>query len=369
MNVLVIGTIDNLALNVVRCLRMSGMVPHVMSSRSLVRARFSRYRASWVKAEATMFNPPFHGAAAHVNRCCEEKGIGVVIGADMAAIEMLCSIQNSLTANVFPISQLAELQMLNNKWSFSQFLREHQLPVPVTVLVETMDQLESIPLKYPLIVKPLEMQGGNGVGKLNSLVEARAHLRDDCDANRLPLLFQEFIPGADVDLSILANHGEVVEWTIQKRLSNGALEFVEDEQILALGKKIAATLSFHGVAHFDMRRDERDGVVKFLECNPRFWATLRESLWNGTNFVESGIRLIESSLPQQTRVNRRLVYTFPSKALRAFMTGDISVVQRFSQEGWQDAWQTLSDPWPFGCEVMAKLKGLLALRGERNTSL
>jgi predicted ATP-grasp superfamily ATP-dependent carboligase len=280
------------------------------------------------------------------------------MGVDLPAIRMLSIIQARLTqAKLFPVAQPDQLWMLDNKWSFYQFQREHHLPVPETVLVESMDQLEKVEesgLKFPLIVKPVQMEDGIGVRKLHSLAEARAHVRTDDPAHQFPLLFQEFIPGTDIDLSILADNGTVIAWTIQKWLPDGTLAFVEDEQILDLGRRMAASSQFHGVAHFDMRRDERDGSVKILECNPRFWATLRESMWNGTNFVERGIRLCTGIPAEELGINQQIIYTFPSRAMASLVKGDVSVLKRLSVENLQDAWQTISDPLTLAHKVKEK---------------
>lgn len=350
MNVLVIAKTDKLAINVIRCLRMSGMTAHLMCSESILGARFSRYCSSWIKLEAGLFDSPFTEAIARINDCCKRQEIDVVMGVDLPAIRMLSAIQSGLThAKVFPVAKPDQLWMLDNKWSFFQFLREYHLPVPKTVLVEStgqLDELEKTGLRFPLIVKPVQLEDGIGVRKLYSLADARAHVLEDRPAHRLPLLFQEFIPGTDVDLSILADNGVVLAWTIQKWLSDGTLAFVDDGHVLDLGRKMAAAARFHGVAHFDMRRDERDGSVKILECNPRFWATLRESMWNGTNFVDQGISLCTGKPAAKLGLNQQIVYTFPSRALASLAKGDFSVLKRLSAENLQDAWQTISDPLP-----------------------
>jgi predicted ATP-grasp superfamily ATP-dependent carboligase len=354
MRVLVIAQNDKLAINVIRCLRMAGMTACLMGADSRSVARFSRYCAIWIKADGGIFNAPFTGAVGQIDDCCEQQGIDLVMGADMPAVRMLSSIHARLTrVKTFPLASPEQLQMLHNKWLFSQFLREQHLPVPATVLVKSEDELTRIPLEYPLIVKPVEMEGGAGVKKLNSPTDARAHLLRDNAAHRLPLLFQEFIPGIDVGLSVLANQGEIVAWTIQKWLSTGALEFVADEQVLALGKKITAASGFHGVAHFDMRRDERDGAVKILECNPRFWASLRESMWNGTNFVEQGIRLAQDRL-LDPMINRRITYVFPARALVSSIKGNLFGLRQFSIASLRDAWQTCSDPLVLACQIKQK---------------
>ncbi|HEX7652629.1 MAG TPA: ATP-grasp domain-containing protein [Verrucomicrobiae bacterium] len=245
--------------------------------------------------------------------------------------------------------------MLDNKWALARFLQSHHLPVPRTWRVESEEQLSGLDLPYPVIVKPVQLENRQGVKQIDSLTAAVAHLREPHPAHRLPLLFQEYIPGTDVDLSILANHGEVVDWTIQQWVKPGTLRFIDDEAILGLGRQLAAACRFHGLAHFDLRRDDRDGSVKVLECNPRFWATLRESMWNGTNFVARGIQLATGQLAPAQQVNRQITYSFPSQTLATCLKGDFSGLRGLNTESWQGTWQAFSDPLTWLHKVRSQL--------------
>jgi hypothetical protein len=108
------------------------------------------------------------------------------------------------------------------------------------------------------------------------------------EASRKPWLLQEYLPGHDIDLSLLADRGRVVAWTVQSESPGGGMMFQADQRLFAIGERIVAGTKFHGVAHFDMRIDERTGEVSVIECNPRFWGSLMLSTWSGVNFVELG---------------------------------------------------------------------------------
>ncbi|HTJ00445.1 MAG TPA: ATP-grasp domain-containing protein [Dongiaceae bacterium] len=355
-NLLVIATNDKLALNVLRCAHVAGMTTHLLGGAHLTASRYSRHCASWTPASLDFFQPPYDRAVAAINRCCAEKIVHVVVGVDLPAILLLATIREQLTgAHVFPLAPPELIRRWHNKWTFAQFLKEQGLPHPRTFLVESPDQLEQLPLEYPLVVKPLDREGGWGVRQLNSQAEARAHLQQNSPAARLPLLFQEFVPGEDIGLSVLAHRGELVQWTVQRALPHGGLEFLESAGIRELGEKMVRAAGYHGVANFDLQRNARDGTVKVLECNPRFWASLPASMWNGVNFVAAGVNLLTATELRRQPQPRQIIYTTPFQVLTQLLRGDLTAPGRLSRESLREAWMLASDPVTLACIIKRKL--------------
>ncbi len=185
-----------------------------------------------------------------------------------------------------PVSDLATFNSLNNKWSFYLLLRKHGIPAPRTRLcTDHNHDANSWDLTYPVLVKPLESAGGMGI----SLAENAAMLAQRlAEHGALPLIAQEFIPGRDLGLNILACNGKLLAWTIQINTPAG-LEFINNDNILELGRTIVEKINFSGLANFDLRLDERDQLVKFLECNPRLWYSLNGSRYAGVDFLKLAI--------------------------------------------------------------------------------
>ena len=67
------------------------------------------------------------------------------------------------------------------------------------------------------------------------------------------------------------------------------IHFYDAPEFVEAGAKIIGATGYSGPAHFDGRHDERDGTIKFIECNPRFWASITASLHCGVNFVAEAI--------------------------------------------------------------------------------
>ena len=58
-----------------------------------------------------------------------------------------------------------------NKYEMRKCFEEHSDPSPKSFLVETVDDLKTVKLEYPLIVKPLDRSGSRGITKINHFEE------------------------------------------------------------------------------------------------------------------------------------------------------------------------------------------------------
>ena len=186
------------------------------------------------------------------------------------------------------------LRLLHNKWRFAGLLHDLGLPFPNTRLIENPAQAASLGLRFPLIAKPLEGQGGIGNVVCRTLAELEAHVASAQHCDQLPVLAQEYAPGADVVFGVLADKGTMLAWTIQKHLKHGRMEFLRHEPILEIGRKILSHLGFSGVAEFDLRLNDTDGSLQVLECNPRFWYSVAFSFFAGVDFVHLGMERAHS---------------------------------------------------------------------------
>jgi predicted ATP-grasp superfamily ATP-dependent carboligase len=170
---------------------------------------------------------------------------------------------------------------------------------PQTWLLEKPEQIQDFLLDYPVIVKPLAETGGKGVYRVKSFQQLSHYVQDCFQSEDLPILIQENIERYDLDLTILANHGEVICWTIQKRcMEKSGMEFLVDESILNLGKIIVTEINYHGIVDFGVRYDIKRQIPILIESNPRFPASLRFKLWAGVNLPKFGVMMaLNQSIP------------------------------------------------------------------------
>jgi predicted ATP-grasp superfamily ATP-dependent carboligase len=166
----------------------------------------------------------------------------------------------------------------------------NDVPVPRTYLPQSMDQaLELEPdLPYPVLLKPATGTAGSGI----RLVQQPGDLADAMQASEGVPLIQEFVKGEDLELTILADHGEPVAGsayvTLRNRPTYGppvACRTIRDEHLMNIGTRFLRDLKYHGVAHLDFRRDERDDLPKLLDFNVRLAGSNEISTRTGVDFA------------------------------------------------------------------------------------
>ena len=167
---------------------------------------------------------------------------------------------------------------------------------------------------------------------------------------------QEFVPGYDLDLSLLADGRDVKAWAIHKRSSDklGATlpscRFVEHDGLLEIGKRLVRATGFRGLAHIDGRFDERTGEVKLIECNPRAYDSIQFAAFAGVNFITTGLHFGEHSAlaARCTQVNG--VVNSPVGMLRLLLkrSEGIPIWTPGTRRAWE---QLIRDPGPWAVDL------------------
>jgi predicted ATP-grasp superfamily ATP-dependent carboligase len=267
---LIIGTDEGLIRNVLQSLAGESIQTHVMSTLPMRWSRASRYCNGHIPCKLENLLAPDHLFAETINHYCKNETIDILIPVDILSVACVSKIRSEIAVPIFPIPNVDQILLLNNKWHFKQFLRQLEIPVPKAVLAKTCQEVLDLKLNFPVVVKPTERERGVGVKQLNSESDLELHF----SSNECP---HEFVPGEDICTSVLCENGELLYWTIQKRSKHGQIQFVEDMALLKSIRTICQEVAYTGVAHFDARIDKHDGSRKILECNPRFWGSLLAS--------------------------------------------------------------------------------------------
>lgn len=66
--------------------------------------------------------------------------------------------------------------------------------------------------------------------------------------------------------------------------SSVCAESIYEEELLVIGKKLLDYLNWNGVAIIEFKKDERDGIYKLIEINPKFWSGIELAIVSGVNF-------------------------------------------------------------------------------------
>jgi hypothetical protein len=329
-----------------------------MGTRPFPFYRTSRYCADYVPLAGGICAPP-ERLASQINRMVRRRHVEAIVPADLPAALLAGDLAGRLDAPLFPLTDPALLRRLHDKWTFAQFLAGNNLPHPRTALLKRAEDVAGLDFAGPFLVKPREGESGRGIRR----VESPAQLESEIRAGGRPLMVQEFIPGSDIDLSFLADRGRLAAWTIQTgEPASLRRVFQSHPTVLEIGKSLAAACGFHGVAHVDLRIDARDGTVRILEINPRFWNTLCHSLCMGVNFPDLGIRMLggekmDGSFREPEGICDTLDWTAP-RILRAALRARPPAAMGIHAEG---MWRlTGADPLPDLCRWARRIIPLAA---------
>lgn len=280
----------------------AGLDVSVMGARARGATRLSSRLKSYTTCGLAALRQSDVSLLDYIDSYCATHRIDWIVPADLPATLLVARGRDRIkSAGTFPVSDPSVIESWHDKSKFAALLTELGLPTPRTRLISSESDPQLDTLTYPVMVKPPCGEGGNGVRKFDSRTDLDAMLPRLSRRFGWPLLVQDFVPGIDIDLSALADHGRITAWTIQKRHPGhpDLLEFVHQPEVLRIGAELIRRCKYHGIVHFDLRLDERTGEPTFIEANPRFWSSLRHSTWMGVNFPALGIELAQGRDPAQ----------------------------------------------------------------------
>ena len=130
----------------------------------------------------------------------------------------------------------------------------------------------------------------------------------------LDVMVQSVIPGPTetligAALCLSANQECLASYSVRKLRQTPAefgiaalAETIYDPEAIALSLRFLQALRYQGIGHIEFKRDPRDGKLKFLELNARFWLHLQLAVDAGIDFPLIQYRdLTGDPLPPQTR--------------------------------------------------------------------
>lgn len=355
MNVLLLADSGPLNLKVVYCLARMGARTHVLATSESNLVRRSRHVASFAVQAQVALEPAPDAAVERVLQACREHNVDVIVPGDIGTAEFLADAEGSLgtAAAIYPCSDARMLQAIHDKWSFAKRLMAAGIAAPETAHIASLADVETAAatVGFPLIVKPLSGESSHGVVRIDSLQALHAHVKSGKPYSAPPLIAQRWVRGRDIDISVLANRGEILAAVTQQAEPDGSLRFFEDRATRELATQIVREFGYHGIAHFDMRRDEDRQQTVVIECNPRFWYSMPAALWQGVNFVELGIRFALGQSVGNVRVMEGM-YFLPGAMIGKLRRGRIP---RMSLRNLRGVLQPALDPMPHLADALPGL--------------
>ncbi|MBL0385575.1 ATP-grasp domain-containing protein [Tumebacillus sp. ITR2] len=154
-------------------------------------------------------------------------------------------------------------------------------------------QVQTAHLTYPLVIKPRKSSGSRGVRIVNNQEELLQIYPGIHRTYPNPLL-QEYIPfGPKFDICLLYDSIHRLTGSfVQKQIRNYPIErgpstvheSIEYPEALRYAVQLMENLPWYGVVDVEFMLDPRNGELKLMEINPRFWSSVHLAIRCGVDF-------------------------------------------------------------------------------------
>jgi D-aspartate ligase len=182
------------------------------------------------------------------------------------------------------------VRRLRRKDLLPEVAAEAGVPSPYTVRAESPEAIRDAHLKPPLLLKPLEGQAfalafGEKAFVAQSVDEAVAGWKRAKERG-FETVIQELIPDSHEQVyslfTYVGREGRPLASVVGRKVRQGPLRFGtsavfasgHDDEVHELGQRLLAAVDYRGMAHVELVRDPRDGLLKVIEVNtrPPVWA-------------------------------------------------------------------------------------------------
>jgi hypothetical protein len=242
-----------------------------------------------------LVSPPWYVGVPFVELLCRTVETGAydaIYVCSEAILEILVPIlETSAAWHALPRPTGTALRRLFSKNTVMRQITKYGVTAPATLVPD--DEGDVLALAHELGNRIVVKGEKGGAAQLVRIVrtppEALAAWRELRDRERCyagrPAL-QEYVAGDVYLVGAVVDHGRVVRmaahrkelmWPPEGGTTVRAVTERHDALIDAASTVFEA-LDYHGIADLDFIRDERDGTFKFLEINPRPWASIALTL-------------------------------------------------------------------------------------------
>lgn len=238
--------------------------------------------------------------------CCKEKVVGITSFSLESALPTLVYVAQKLGL----VSNSEEsIKLTQSKFSQRQALEKAGIPVPKYFFIENQLDLAEIQCRFPIIVKPVDSGGSQGICK----VEKQSDL---IDAYKYAISFsrtgkaiaEEYIDGREFSVEYISHQGQHYFLQITDKVTSGAPRFVEiqhhqpaDIPVLVWNRikimveeALTALKIENSASHTEIKWNSKDELF-IIETGARMGGDYISSdlvrLSTGYDFVEGTIKL------------------------------------------------------------------------------
>ena len=193
------------------------------------------------------------------------------------------------------------LKFTYDKKESYQLAEKIGLAIPKTFYPKCLDDLMSIDMPFPMIIKPSVMRNffrktGKKVYSARNMDELKHYYQKACSViDPKEVLVQEQIPDVTRNLYSfcpLFKDKKVLAKIIAKRPRQHPMDFgqastyaetVDIPVLEILGTRFLSAIDYYGLCEVEFIQDPRDRTFKFLEVNPRVWGWHTIAIRAGVN--------------------------------------------------------------------------------------
>ena len=309
MRVLVTDATYKHALAAVRALGTQGFEVIAGSSRRVAQSFYSRYCMGKVVHPDPRDEARFIPAMLD---CVRRRQIDVLLPIGYQANVVLSRHKDEFSGFVrLPVADWQTMQIACDKGKTIAWAQHIGIPTPAVY-----DVPQAVDC-FPVVVKRVMESGG--VRYVNSPEELAG-------LDLTEAVLEEYIPGEGYGFFALFDTGKCRALFMHRRLreypptggASTAAVSIDDPTLRELGIRLLESLSWHGVAMVEFRKDGRDGQYKLMEINPKFWGSLDLAIASGVNFPCLAARMAAGFPVEEVfsyRVGQRFRWFWPDDLL------------------------------------------------------
>lgn len=243
---------------------------------------------------------------AVVDVCRKEKVDGIISFSLESALPTVVYVAQKLGL----VSNSEEsIKLTQSKFAQRQALEEAGIPVPKYFLIEKKDDLAIVQCRYPVIVKPVDSGGSQGICKVEKQEDlAEAYKYAVSYSRSSKVIIEEFVDGREFSVEYISHQGKHYFLQITDKVTSGAPRFVEMQhhqpadipisvwnRIKTMVENALTTLEIENSAsHTEIKWNSNDELF-IIETGARMGGDYISSdlvrLSTGYDFVEGAIKL------------------------------------------------------------------------------
>lgn len=313
MRILITDSDIRSALAAVRALGRRGHEVFVAGERHPSLASVSRYCAGFEPYPSPTRDP--QGFLNAITRAVATRKIDVLMPMAEVSTLLLTTHQDQLPPHVMlPFPAAAAVAAAADKSQVLAIAGELGVPIPATIVcnsaTEALAQVERI--GFPVVIKATRSRVWSGTQWLSTSVRYapdrhsfEAHIAQ-ISPLIYPLLLQERIEGPGVGVFLCYDElGTVASFAhrrIREKPPSGGVSVLSESTLpdpaaLEHANRLLHALQWRGVAMVEFKRDSRDGSLRLMEINGRFWGSLQLAIDAGVDFPGLLVEIAQGRRP------------------------------------------------------------------------